>query len=121
MEPGFLAVGQLPALFAAFSSFDLSALVWVLLGPPGGPISPNLLMPPAARMLMIAAPVLSGVLLCIVADLLQQHRHHEADDDRHRAAAPRRQRGSRSVGTPPLPSAPRTTQRILSHDRGQSA
>jgi hypothetical protein len=120
MEPGFLAVGQLPPLFAAFSSFDLSALVWVLLRPSGEPISPNLLMPPAARTLMIAAPVLSGVLLCIVADLMQ-HRHHEADDDGHRAAAPRRQRGSRSVGTPPLPSGPRTTQRILSHDRGQSA
>ena len=35
MPKGFLKAGNLPTLFAAFLYFDISFMVWVLLGPLG--------------------------------------------------------------------------------------
>ena len=39
MHKGFLKAGHLPTLFAAFLYFDLSFMVWVLLGPLGVAVS----------------------------------------------------------------------------------
>jgi len=35
VNKGFLKAGHLPTLFAAFLYFDLSFMVWVILGPLG--------------------------------------------------------------------------------------
>src|SRR5689334_16262014 len=46
MNRGFLKAGHLPTLFAAFLYFDLSFMVWVLLGPLGVQISKDLGLTP---------------------------------------------------------------------------
>jgi len=61
----FLKVGHTPTLFAAFLYFDISFMVWVLLGPLGVQIAKLLALDPAQKGLMVAIPVLSGALLRI--------------------------------------------------------
>jgi NNP family nitrate/nitrite transporter-like MFS transporter len=63
----FLKAGHFPSLFAAFLYFDMSFMVWVLLGPLAVQIGKLLHLDPAQKGLMIALPVLSGALLRIVA------------------------------------------------------
>ena len=58
MHKGFLKVGHLPTLFASFLYFDLSFMVWVLLGPLGVAIAQALHLDPAHKGLMVATPVL---------------------------------------------------------------
>ncbi len=70
MATGFLSVGHLPTLFAAFFYFDMSFMVWVLLGPLGVQISQDLALSPAEKGFMVAVPVLSGALLRIVAGIM---------------------------------------------------
>jgi MFS transporter, NNP family, nitrate/nitrite transporter len=70
MATGFLAAGHLPTLFAAFFYFDMSFMVWVLLGPLGVQISQDLALSPAEKGFMVAVPVLSGALLRIVAGIM---------------------------------------------------
>ncbi len=70
MAAGFLAAGHLPTLFAAFFYFDMSFMVWVLLGPLGVQIAQDLALSPAEKGLMVAVPVLSGALLRIVAGIM---------------------------------------------------
>jgi NNP family nitrate/nitrite transporter-like MFS transporter len=70
MATGFLAAGHLPTLFAAFFYFDMSFMVWVLLGPLGVQISQDLGLSPAEKGFMVAVPVLSGALLRIVAGIM---------------------------------------------------
>lgn len=70
MKKGFLAVGHLPTLFASFFYFDMSFMVWVLLGPLGVQIAKDLALSPAQKGLMVAVPVLSGALLRIVAGIM---------------------------------------------------
>jgi NNP family nitrate/nitrite transporter-like MFS transporter len=60
-------------LFAAFLYFDLSFMVWVLLGPLGVQIAADMGLTPAQKGLMVATPVLSGALLRIVMGLLVDH------------------------------------------------
>jgi NNP family nitrate/nitrite transporter-like MFS transporter len=62
---GFLQAGHTPTLFAAFLYFDISFMVWVLLGPLGVQIAKLLALDPAQKGLMVAVPVLSGALLRI--------------------------------------------------------
>lgn len=45
----FLKVGHLPTLFSAFLYFDLSFMVWVLLGPLGVQIATSLGLSPAQK------------------------------------------------------------------------
>jgi MFS transporter, NNP family, nitrate/nitrite transporter len=70
MKKGFLSVGHLPTLFASFLYFDMSFMVWVMLGPLGVQIARDLDLNPAQKGLMVAVPVLSGALLRIVAGIM---------------------------------------------------
>ena len=73
MNKGFLRAGHLPTLFAAFLYFDLSFMVWVLLGPLGVQIAKDLGLNPAEKGLMVATPVLAGAILRIVNGVLVDH------------------------------------------------
>lgn len=64
-DKSFLKAGHWPTLFAAFLYFDMSFMVWVLLGPLAVQIGKLLALDPAQKGMMIALPVLSGALLRI--------------------------------------------------------
>jgi NNP family nitrate/nitrite transporter-like MFS transporter len=66
----FLKVGHTPTLFAAFLYFDISFMVWVMLGPLGVQIARALALSPAQKGLMVATPVLAGALLRIVMGVM---------------------------------------------------
>ncbi|MGA8863371.1 MAG: nitrate/nitrite transporter [Gallionella sp.] len=70
---GFWQAGHRPTLFAAFLYFDLSFMVWVMLGSLGVQIAGDLGLSPAQKGLMVATPVLSGALLRIVMGILVDH------------------------------------------------
>jgi NNP family nitrate/nitrite transporter-like MFS transporter len=70
MKKGFFSVGHLPTLFASFFYFDMSFMVWVMLGPLGVQIARDLDLSPAQKGLMVAVPVLCGALLRIVAGVM---------------------------------------------------
>lgn len=69
----FLKAGHAPTLFAAFLYFDLSFMVWVILGPLGVAISRDLGLNPAQKGLMVAVPLLAGAILRIVNGVLVDH------------------------------------------------
>lgn len=73
MNKGFLKTGHLPTLVAAFLYFDLSFMVWVILGPLGVQIAKDLGLDAAQKGLMVATPVLVGALLRIVNGVLVDH------------------------------------------------
>jgi MFS transporter, NNP family, nitrate/nitrite transporter len=73
MKQNFWSVGHKPTLFSAFLYFDLSFMVWVLLGPLAVQIAADLQLSPAQKGLMVATPVLSGALLRIVMGVLVDH------------------------------------------------
>ncbi|HEU5101779.1 MAG TPA: MFS transporter [Roseiflexaceae bacterium] len=62
--------GHLPTLVAAFLHFDLSFMLWVLLGALGIFIAQDLKLSPAEKGLMVAIPILSGSLLRVPIGLL---------------------------------------------------
>ena len=62
----FLKAGHWPTLLAAFLYFDMSFMVWILLGPLGVQIAADLKLDPAAKGFMVALPVLAGALLRVV-------------------------------------------------------
>ncbi|MDO9712638.1 nitrate/nitrite transporter [Paracraurococcus lichenis] len=66
----FLKAGHPPTLFAAFFYFDMSFMVWVMLGPLGVQIAQDLHLDAAQRGLMVAVPLLSGALLRVVNGVL---------------------------------------------------
>lgn len=66
----FSKVGHAPTLFAAFLYFDLSFMVWVILGPLGVAIAKDFNLDPAQKGLMVAIPVLAGALLRLVNGVL---------------------------------------------------
>jgi len=70
MDAGFWKAGHKPTLFAAFFYFDLSFMVWVLLGPLGVAVAADLGLSPAQKGLMVAVPVLAGALLRVVNGIL---------------------------------------------------
>jgi NNP family nitrate/nitrite transporter-like MFS transporter len=69
----FLRAGHAPTLLSAFLYFDLSFMVWVILGPLGVAIAKDFGLSPAQKGFMVAVPVLSGALLRLVAGLLVDH------------------------------------------------
>ena len=73
MKSSFLKSGHWPTLFAAFLYFDLSFMVWVILGPLGVQIAKDLGLTAAQKGLMVATPVLAGALLRIVMGVLVDH------------------------------------------------
>ena len=73
MQKSFWQAGHKPTLFSAFLYFDLSFMVWVLLGPLAVQIAADLHLTPAQKGLMVATPVLAGALLRIVMGVLVDH------------------------------------------------
>ena len=70
MQASFWKAGHPPTLFAAFLYFDVSFMVWVLLGPLGVQIAQTLQISPAEKGLMVATPVLAGAFLRVVLGLM---------------------------------------------------
>ena len=73
MKSSFLKAGHTPTLFAAFLYFDVSFMVWVMLGPLGVQIARDLGLDAAHKGLMVATPVHAGALLRIVMGVLVDH------------------------------------------------
>ncbi|MDQ2693805.1 MAG: NarK/NasA family nitrate transporter [Pseudomonadota bacterium] len=73
MDKSFWKSGHTPTLVAAFLYFDLSFMVWVMLGPLGVQIAADLHLNDAQKGLMVATPVLAGALLRIVMGILVDH------------------------------------------------
>ncbi|MAH01412.1 MAG: MFS transporter [Pseudomonadales bacterium] len=59
----FWKAGHTPTLFAAFLYFDLSFMVWYLLGPMAVQIATDLQLTTQQRGFMVATPILAGALL----------------------------------------------------------
>ena len=72
-KSSFWKAGHLPTLFAAFIYFDLSFMVWVILGPLGVQISRDLGLTAAQKGLVVATPLLAGALLRIIMGVLVDH------------------------------------------------
>lgn len=72
-DRSFLKAGHTPTLLSSFLYFDLSFMVWVLLGPLGVAIAKDFGLTPAEKGFMVAVPVLSGALLRLGAGLLVDH------------------------------------------------
>ena len=66
----FLRAGHSPTLFAAFFYFDMSFMVWVLLGALAVQMSADLGLNAAEKGFMVALPVLAGALLRVVFGIL---------------------------------------------------
>ena len=63
----FLRAGHLPTLVASFLYFDLSFMVWVLLGPLAVFIAKDLSLTPGQNGLMLATPILAGAVFRVLA------------------------------------------------------
>ncbi len=72
-KSSFWKAGHTPTLLASFFYFDLSFMVWVILGPLAVQISGDLGLTPAQKGLMVATPLLAGALLRIVMGVLVDH------------------------------------------------
>jgi NNP family nitrate/nitrite transporter-like MFS transporter len=70
MKSSFWQVGHKPTLFSSFLYFDLSFMVWVLLGPLAVQMATDLQLSASQKGLMVATPVLAGALLRIVMGVL---------------------------------------------------
>jgi NNP family nitrate/nitrite transporter-like MFS transporter len=74
MNTSFWKSGHTPTLFAAFLYFDISFMVWYLLGPMAVQIATDLQLTTQQRSLMVATPILAGavfrLLLGFLADRL---------------------------------------------------
>ena len=67
---GFWQSGHRPILLAAFLYFDVSFMVWVMLGPLAPIISQELGLDAAETGLMVAVPTLAGAVLRLVGGVL---------------------------------------------------
>ncbi|MGH7170468.1 MAG: MFS transporter [Gemmataceae bacterium] len=67
---GFLKAGHTPTLLCAFLYFDISFMVWVLLGALANSIVPDFGLNEAERGLMLATPLLGGSLLRLVLGVM---------------------------------------------------
>src|SRR6266436_5989276 len=70
---GFLRAGHWPTLACAFLYFDISFMVWVLLGALANSIVPEFHLNEAQRGFLLAVPLLGGSLLRLVLGLLTDH------------------------------------------------
>ena len=66
IDSKFFKAGNPKTLFAAFFYFDMSFMVWVMLGPLAVQIAAALKLDPGQRGLMTAVPLLVGALLRVV-------------------------------------------------------
>ena len=70
MNRSFWQAGHTPTLLSAFLYFDLSFMVWYLLGPMQVQIAQALSLDTQQRALMVAVPILCGAVLRLVLGLL---------------------------------------------------
>ena len=70
LSRAFLKAGHTPTLFSAFLYFDLSFMVWVMLGPLGVAVAHDLGLNPAQKGFMVAIPTLAGAFFRVIAGLL---------------------------------------------------
>jgi len=70
MHRSFWQAGHTPTLLSAFLYFDLSFMVWYLLGPMQVQIAEALLLDTQQRALMVAVPILCGAVLRLFLGLL---------------------------------------------------
>jgi NNP family nitrate/nitrite transporter-like MFS transporter len=69
----FLKAGHKPSLFCAFLYFDISFMVWVLLGALANSIVPDFELNETQRGMMLALPLLGGAVLRLVLGGLTDH------------------------------------------------
>ena len=69
----FLKAGHAPTLLSAFLYFDMSFMVWVILGALSVQIAKDLGLSPAEKGLMVAVPILAGAGLRLVNGVLVDH------------------------------------------------
>jgi NNP family nitrate/nitrite transporter-like MFS transporter len=69
----FLKAGHAPTLFGAFLYFDISFMVWVLLGALANSIVPEFQMTETQRGMMLAFPLLGGSILRLVLGPMTDH------------------------------------------------
>jgi len=65
--------GHLPTLISAFLYFDISFMVWTLLGPLGVQIGESLGLNAQQKGLMVAVPILAGAVLRLVLGVTVDH------------------------------------------------
>jgi len=65
--------GHLPTLITAFLYFDVSFMVWTLLGPLGAQIGESLHLNAQEKGLMVAVPILAGAILRIILGVTVDH------------------------------------------------
>src|SRR5260370_39500279 len=70
---GFLRSGHWPTLACAFLYFDISFMVWVLLGALANSIVPDFGLNAAQKGFLVAVPILAGALLRLVVGVLTDH------------------------------------------------
>lgn len=70
MNNSFWKAGHTPTLFAAFLYFDLSFMVWYLLGPMAVQIATDLQLTTQQRGFMVATPILAGAILRFIMGML---------------------------------------------------
>ncbi len=70
MHNSFWKAGHIPTLFAAFLYFDLSFMVWYLLGPLAVQIATDLQLTTQQRGFMVATPILAGAVLRFIMGML---------------------------------------------------
>lgn len=73
MNRSFWKSGHTPTLLSAFLYFDMSFMVWVLLGPLAVQISRDLGLSAGEKGLMVATPLLAGAILRIVMGVMVDH------------------------------------------------
>jgi len=66
----FQRAGHWPTLLSAFLYFDISFMVWVLLGALGNAIAADFNLSPSEKGFMVALPLLGGAILRLVLGLL---------------------------------------------------
>ena len=70
MSTSFWKAGHAPTLFASFLYFDLSFMVWYVLGPLGVQIAADLGLTTQQRAFMVATPILAGAVLRLALGIL---------------------------------------------------
>jgi len=72
-KKGFWQSGHKPSLFSAFFYFDMSFMVWVLIGPLAVIIMKDYPMDPVQKANLVALPTLGGSILRLVFGFLTDH------------------------------------------------
>lgn len=73
MQKTFWQSGHTPTLLSAFLYFDLSFMVWYVLGPLSVQIAADLSLTASQRGMLVATPILSGAILRMVFGVLVDH------------------------------------------------